>query len=135
MIGMPSGKDLAIGAGVVGGLALVVTGVVIYKKNAAKIKAKKDDKAYAGATVGTVNVIETAQQIGQDLGVAYAWYNAASWTENDKDVLDTVKAFPQALIPRLRIEYAKKYPGRVLQQDLQKLLPNSYWQQIRAKFL
>ena len=124
-----------IGAAVLAGTGLAITGLILYKKNAAKIKAKKEDKAYSGATVGTINVIETARQLGLDLGVEYSWYNPQSWTENDGAVLKTIKEFPQSLIGRLRTEYNKIYPKRTLQKDLQTLLPDSYWQQIRTKFL
>jgi len=120
----------------IGGAALLLggTGLYFYKKNQGKVKVIKDIKNFNKSTVGTINVIETAQQLGMDLGTAYGWWSPQNWTENDTAVRDTLLKFPKELMPQLMSEYNKKY-SRNLQVDCQKLLPESYYAQIRTKFL
>jgi hypothetical protein len=106
-------------------LGVIVTGVFTYRHFKKKGEVTRQDKAYTAATktVGgtTVNVIETARQIGMDLGIGYNWADPRHWTENDNAVLQTLLKFPKSLIPQLRTEYAKLYNSS-LQADLQKLL-------------
>lgn len=127
-------KQNKIIAGIAVGTLVLGTGFIIYKKNKNRLSVTRDINNYGSATVGTINVIETAQQLGMDLGIAYSVWNPQSWTENDRAVLDTLLAFPKTLIPRLMSEYNKKYQ-RNLQLDVQKLLPASYYAQIRSKFI
>jgi hypothetical protein len=79
-----------------------------------------------------VNVIETAQQIANDLGTAYGTFDPRHWTENDDAVLQTLLKFPKLLIPQLRIEYAN-IVKRNLQTDLQNLLGG--YDQVRYLFV
>jgi hypothetical protein len=117
-----------------GGLFVIGGGVFFGNKIYKKIKLKKDLKNYSKATLpgGKLNVIESARQIGLDLGTAYPAYDPRSWTENDNEVRDEVLKYPKTLIPRLKTEYAKLY-SRDLQADLQKLLGS--WAKVKHLFL
>jgi hypothetical protein len=122
-----------IGGGILGAIVLVGGGIA-YNKYSKKRKIIVDSKKYSDATVGTYNVIETAQQLGNDLGYSYSWINPQSWTENDTAVRDTIAAWPKTLMKPLIQEFATRY-GKSLQSECQRLLPASYYQQIRDKFL
>lgn len=110
-------KPLVIFGGIflLGGLG---TAGYLIAKNYKKNQAVKDAKAFQKATVGTINLIETARQIGYDMGVNRWSIDPRSWTENDNAIRDSVLKVPKNLIPQLSLEYAKLY-SRDLQADLQ----------------
>lgn len=122
-----------IGGGILGAVVLIGGGIA-YNKYSKKRKIIVDSKKYSDATVGTYNVIETAQQLGNDLGYSYGWWNPSNWTENDTAVRDTIAAWPKTLMKPLIQEFATRY-GKSLQAECQRLLPSSYYSQIRDKFL
>lgn len=116
-----------------GGLLGAGLGIYFGNKFLKKVKLKKDLKNYSKATLPSgINYIESARQIGMDLGVAYPPYDPRSWTENDNAARDEVLKFSKAQIPRLKNEYAKLY-SRDLQADLQKLLGD--WSKVKNLFL
>lgn len=109
----------------VGGLALGTLGYFGFKKIQKKLKNKKAVTNYSNATVntpsGTINIVETARQLGMDLGFAYPSWDPRSWTENDDAALATLKKVPKTLMPKVALEYFKQF-NRNLQQDCQKVL-------------
>jgi len=127
----PTKNQLILGGVIL--TAVAGTGLYIRHKNK-KDQPKKDAKKYSESTVGTYNVIETAQQLGMDLGIHYSWYDLRSVTENDTAVRDTLMSWPKSLIKPLVIQFATRY-NKNLQAECQRLLPASYYAQIRDKFL
>jgi len=131
---IPKNKTEWIAAGVGTGI-VIFGGIWLYnkvKRGSTNIKTKKSATGYSKNTVGNINITETARQLGLDLGYAYASYDPRHWTENDDAILETMKAVPKDLMPKLVIEYFKLYK-RNLQQDLQEKLDD--YDQIRDKFL
>ena len=117
-----------------GGILLAGTSAYFGNKLVKKMKLKKDLKNYSKASLPSgVNYIESARQIGMDLGIAYPSWDPRSWTENDGAVRDEIMKFTKAQIPRLKQEYAKLY-SRDLQADLQKL-NSEYWPKYKNLFL
>jgi hypothetical protein len=122
-------QNLQIGGGIAAAGLIGFFGYKFYKK----AKLKKDLKNYSKATLpGGINYIESARQIGFDLGTAYPSWDPRSWTENDSAAREEVLKFSKAQIPRLKNEYAKLY-SRDLQADLQKLLAD--WAKVKHLFL
>lgn len=123
---------------IIGGVILVGgLGYIGAKKFLKKQKVKKGVTGYSKHTVTTpqgttLNLVETARQLGIDLGTAYASYDPRSWSENDNAALATIKSVPKNLIPQLMLEYLKLY-NRNLQEDAQKYLDD--YDEIRDKFL
>lgn len=116
------------------GLAALTAGFIIYKKNADKIKLVKDVKAFKGKTVGGINSVETARQLGQDLGTIYGWADPRHWTENDDAATATMMSLPVAMVPAVSLEYAKLTKSD-LQADCQRLLSAKDYAKIRNKFI
>jgi len=123
-------KPVVVGGG---GALLLLGGFLLYKKHSKKGKVIKSIKTFPNATVGSINLIETAQQLGQDLGFAYDFYDPRRWTENDDAVIKTILQVPKSLMGALQLEYAKQYPGRSLQLDCQKLVGD--YAKIRSQFI
>jgi hypothetical protein len=111
---------LILGGVGIGGIA----GFVLFKKFRDKEKNKAAVKAIAkgNTTQLGINVPEIAKQIGIDMGYAYPAWDVRRWTENDTAVQILVTKVPKPLIPTLIKEYARFYPGRNLQSDLQEKL-------------
>jgi len=124
-------KALKIGGIILGGIA-VGTGIVYVVKKSKQVKLVKDVKTFGKSTVGNINIIETARQLGIDLGTAYGSLDPRSWTENDDKARDALLQVPKSLIPQLEIEYAKLYK-RNLQADVQKNLDD--YDKVRYLFL
>ncbi len=116
------------------GLGLLVTGGIIYAKRSKQIKLIKDTRDFKKSTVGGINPIETARQLGQDLGTIYGTFDPRHWTENDSAAVATMMQLPAALVPAVALEYAKLTKSS-LQADCQRLLPAADYSKIRSKFL
>jgi len=115
-------KQKIIGGSVITAIAGLTAFILIRKSRKSDATVNKSfDKSTITTGGATVNVIETARSIANDLGTAYSWYDPRHATENDNAVLQTLLKFPKYLIPLLRIEYAK-ITNRNLQVDLQNLL-------------
>jgi hypothetical protein len=93
-------------------------------------KLKPGQKPSAGGGVQAINLVEVADSVARNLGVIYPSYDPRSWTENDTDVFNAIKALPPPLVPQLTKVYASKYK-RNLAQDLERNLDDSYYQQIK----
>lgn len=126
-----STKQKVIGLASLTGLVL---GAIWLKSRSGKVKLLKSVTSFKNSTVGTINVIEVARQLGMDLGTAYNFYDPRHWTENDSAVRDTLLQIPHSLMTQVSIEYAKLYKSN-LQQDVQRLLPASDYQKVRSLFL
>jgi hypothetical protein len=107
-----------------GGIAASVIGFFAFKKIRDNARNKAAAKAIVKGNDSTlgINIPEIAKQIGIDLGTAYPPYDPRSWSENDLAVSLLVRKVPKTHIPVLSREYSRFYPGRILQDDLQKLL-------------
>jgi hypothetical protein len=111
------------------GIGATIAGGIIYwggKKYFKTLKTKKEINTYSQSTVslpsgGTLNVIETARQLGIDLGFAYPSWDPRAWSENDTAAFNLIKKVPKTLMPKVAIEYFKLYK-RNLQEDCQKVL-------------
>ena len=115
-------KQKIIGGSVITVITALTAFILIRKsKNSDTVENKNFDKATITTGGTTVNVIETARSIANNLGTSYSWYDPRRATENDSAVLQTLLKFPKILIPQLRVEYAK-ITNRNLQVDLQNLL-------------
>jgi hypothetical protein len=114
--------------GSIAGVGIIGLGYFAIKR----LRKKSIINRFPGSTYGTVNVIETAQELGMNLGTAYSFYDPRHWFEDDGDVNEILLKFPKALIPQLTTEYYKLYK-RNLQSDLQSMLDN--YNEIRYLFV
>lgn len=123
------------------GIGHLALGYFAYTKltdAAAKRKGIKEVTKYQKASVksaqgASINIIETAKQLGLDLGVAYSWWNPQSWTENDNAAKALILQIPKDLIPVVAREYAALYPGRSLYSDVQNYLDD--YSEVRHLFI
>lgn len=121
------------------GLALAggFIGYKKYKSWAEKQKTKKGVTSYNNATVstpsGSINLVETARQLGLDLGTAYGSWDPRSWSENDDAIEATLKKIPKNLFAQIALEYFKLY-NRDLRADVQKNLDTDNYKRIQYLF-
>lgn len=73
-----------------------------------------------------------ARQVAYNLGVNFAWYDPRSWSENDSAVLNLLKPLNSGQIKTVSSLYYNCYAtGRSMQDDCLKLLPASFYNQIK----
>ncbi len=127
-------KVILIGSTVIG-VGGLVTFLVMRKKISNKIKLNKSVKQYSSGSSSSagINIIELVQQLGNDLGTAYPWYDPRHATENDDQAVKDILKVPKPMIPQFKKLYADKYKSDV-QQDLQRLLPTDGWNEVKYLF-
>jgi len=116
-----------------GGVA--VLGIILLTSKDEKNPDDLDYGKYQDKATG-LNALDIARKIGMDLGVAYDWYDPRSYSENDDAVLKTVMSIPKNpndFMPKVSLAYRDLYE-RSLATDLQHLLPEDYWEQIKHRF-
>jgi hypothetical protein len=95
-----------------GGILLTYLGIRYYKKRA-KLKRKK--------IVGNINITDIANKLGQEFGFDYSIIDPRRWTENDNEIVKTLKAIPLSLILEVEKEYLRLF-DRSLRNDSQKYI-------------